>query len=128
MESNAFFRQATLRICCNLEIEEALHTMTRQNITLIGSGRTDAGVHALRQCAHVRMPRRFDTDDLRSALNGNLPRDIVVRDVRPVPAHFHARFSARGKRYAYRFTVGRLRPVFATDLFHWVRRPLDLAI
>jgi len=107
-------------------LERAFQVLLGETVVVHGAGRTDAGVHALRQAAHVRVPRSFDPEELVQALNGNLPRDIAVRAAREVPAGFHARFSAIGKRYLYRFVVGRIRPVLGTDLFHWVKRPLDI--
>ena len=109
-------------------LEDACATLFGERIAVHGAGRTDAGVHALRQTAHVRIPRDFPLDQLSGALNGNLPRDIVVRGCRAVPPGFHARFSARGKRYVYRFLNQPERPVLLGDLFHWVRRPMDIAL
>ncbi|MHC4076962.1 MAG: tRNA pseudouridine(38-40) synthase TruA [Planctomycetota bacterium] len=107
-------------------LEKALCVLVGETVAVHGAGRTDAGVHALRQSAHVRLPRPFEPEELVRALNGNLPRDIAVTRVREVPADFHARFSARGKRYAYRFLTTAVRPVLGTDLHHWVKRPLDI--
>ena len=107
-------------------LEKAIQVLVGETVVVHGAGRTDAGVHALRQAAHVRLPRSFDPEELVRALNGNLPRDVAVRGVREVPADFHARFSAIGKRYVYRFLSSRIRPVLGTDLYHWVKRPLDI--
>lgn len=107
-------------------LERAFSVLLGESIAVHGAGRTDAGVHALRQTAHVRLPRSFDPEELVLALNGNLPHDIAVREAREVPADFHARFSAIGKRYAYRYLTSRIRPVFGTDFYHWVKRPLDI--
>lgn len=107
-------------------LERALRVLVGETIVVHGAGRTDAGVHALRQAAHVRLPRFFEPEELVRALNGNLPHDIAVRTAVEVPADFHARFSATGKRYAYRFLTSPIRPVFGTDLHHWVKRPLDI--
>ncbi len=109
------------------QLERACATVFGELIAVHGAGRTDAGVHALRQTAHVTLPGTYQVPWLVRALNGNLPRDISVRSARPVPAEFHARFSARGKRYLYRYFVGPDRPVFGWDRFHWIRRPVDLA-
>ncbi len=108
-------------------VERAFATIFGEPIAVCGAGRTDSGVHALGQAAHVTLPEPYEPDRLVRALNGNLPRDIGVRQVRPVPDDFHARFSARAKRYLYRYFVGRHRPVFSRDLFHWVRPPMDLS-
>lgn len=108
-------------------LERAFEVLVGEPVVVHGAGRTDAGVHALRQCAHVRLQRDFEPWRLLRALNGNLPDDVVVRGVRRVPEDFHARFSAVGKRYVYRFLCSEVRPVFGRDLFCWVRRSLDVA-
>lgn len=107
-------------------LEEAFEVIVGEPVVVHGAGRTDAGVHALRQAAHVRLGRRIDPGVLVRAVNGNVPRDIAVTAVRPVPAEFHARFSAIGKRYAYRFSTGRVRPVFGRGYSHWARGVLDV--
>lgn len=107
-------------------IEEALRTVLGEPVVVHGSGRTDAGVHALRQCAHVRIERDFEPGNLLRAINGNLPETVRVVATRRVGPEFHARFSARGKRYVYRCLVSRVLPVFGRDHYHWVRRPVDL--
>lgn len=107
-------------------LEEACATLCGEPVVVHGAGRTDAGVHALRQCAHVRLAGDWPAEVLLRALNGNLPDEARVVGVRRVAPDFHARFSARGKRYAYRCVVSRIQPVFGRGLFHWVRRPVDL--
>lgn len=75
-----------------------------ERVAVHGSGRTDAGVHARGQVAHVDVPAtwRHDTERSRSALNAHLPPQIRVLEVRFASAAFHARYSARGKIYRYR--------------------------
>ena len=107
-------------------LEEAFEVLVGEPVVVHGAGRTDAGVHALRQCAHVRLPRPRPAEVLVRALNGNLPRDIAVRSVVEVPPSFHARFSASGKRYAYRMVISSVRPVFGDGYSHWVKRGLDI--
>lgn len=107
-------------------LEAALGAIFGQGVRVEGAGRTDAGVHAFGQVAHADLPRPFPTATLLRALNGNLPDQIVVRAVREVGSATHARFSALGKRYGYRFLVGPERPVLARGYYHWVRRPLDV--
>lgn len=107
-------------------LELALLTIFGEALVVQGAGRTDAGVHALRQSAHVRLPKAMQSPLLVRAINGNLPQDIVVRDARVVPDSFHARFSAVGKRYAYRFVVTPVRPVLALGFCHWQRTPIDV--
>lgn len=107
-------------------LEDGLSRIFGERIAVHGAGRTDAGVHALRQAAHVRIPRQMEPTELVRAINGNVPRDIAVTHARAVSASFHARFSASGKRYAYRFANSAIRPVHGADLFHWVRFPMAI--
>lgn len=107
-------------------LEEALAVICGQPVVVHGSGRTDAGVHALRQCAHVRLERDMEPSRLLRALNGNLPDSVRVTSSRRVGPAFHARFSARGKRYVYRCLTTPVLPVFGRGRFHWIRRPVDL--
>lgn len=80
-------------------LETAFATLCGRRVAVHGAGRTDAGVHALGQCAHADVDRRLDWV---AALNGNLPPGIRVLGCRPVRADFHARYSAKGKIYTYR--------------------------
>jgi tRNA pseudouridine38-40 synthase len=84
-------------------IERAFERVSRQQIRVHGAGRTDAGVHALGQCAHVDLPdTRLPPERWTSALNASLPPEIRVLRCRYVSKDFHARFSAKGKLYRYR--------------------------
>ena len=84
------------------EIEAALTVIyPEEKITLIGAGRTDAGVHGLSQVAHVELPARLDPIELCNALNGNLKRDVQIDSVAEVDNNFHARFSATAREYEY---------------------------
>ncbi len=106
------------------EIEEALQKVLRHRVSLVASGRTDAGVHALAQVAHFSSTRQVDPRRLRAALNGILPRDICVSDIREAGRSFHARFSTQAKTYVYVLSSGSKR-----DAFHlpWVTEvPYDL--
>ncbi len=102
-------------------IEEA--TGTRE-FELYGSGRTDAGVHALRQIAHLDVGARMPPDTLRRRVNDLLPSDINVLRIDPVPHRFHARHDAVARSYIYQ--VARRRTAFAKPFVWWVRDPLDL--
>jgi tRNA pseudouridine38-40 synthase len=108
------------------EIESALHQMTGEKINLIGSGRTDAGVHALGQVANFKCTTRLESDTFQNGLNSLLPDSIVIRDCDVVDADFHARFDARRKVYHYRILNRRLpKAVYRQYCWH-VRRPLDI--
>jgi tRNA pseudouridine38-40 synthase len=89
-----------------------------------GSGRTDAGVHALRQVAHLDLPSMLPADAIVERLNAALPHDINVLAAERVPARFHARHSAVARSYIYQIT--RRRTAFGKSLVWWVRDPLDL--
>ena len=84
-------------------IEEALGKLTREPVVLHGASRTDAGVHALGQSAHFDTDSRIPADKFSYALNALLPPDIRIRASSEAAPDFHARFSARGKRYRYLF-------------------------
>ena len=83
-------------------IEDAIRKITREDVKITGSGRTDAGVHAIGQVANFFIETQMDTDTLRKALNSTLPRDISIIKAQEVPDGFHAQFSSRSKVYEYR--------------------------
>lgn len=84
-------------------LEEAITAFCGEYVTLHGAGRTDAGVHALGQVAHLDLAREVGIDTLRNALNHHLrPAPIVVLVAASAAADFHARFSARARHYRYR--------------------------
>jgi tRNA pseudouridine38-40 synthase len=115
-------------------VEAALATVLRldETPTLTVAGRTDAGVHAIGQVAHVDVPSLGpDAPAMEMALvarrlAGVLPGDVGLRGIQIAPAGFHARFSALGRRYAYRVTDGIPNPLRRRDTVSWPR-PLDTA-
>lgn len=89
------------------ELEAAIQRVTGGlEVAVVGAGRTDAGVHARAQVAHVDLPVAIPPGGLVRALNGTLPAEIRVRCAVPAPPGFHARRSARGKHYSYRVRWG----------------------
>lgn len=84
-------------------LEEALARLTGESISVTGSSRTDAGVHAMGLCAHFDSATRIPAEKIAFALNTMLPEDIRIRESGPAPEGFHARYSAAGKVYRYRF-------------------------
>jgi len=107
-------------------IEEKIMVMTRERVILIGSGRTDAGVHARCQVANFRTGTRIPEGDFLRGLNSLLPRDIVVKDITEVPEDFHAQYSARSKTYEYTLFNGPTRQALYRNYAWFVFGPLDL--
>lgn len=108
------------------EIERAVGELTRdKSFEFYGSGRTDAGVHALRQVAHLDLRKPLPAETIRRGINDALPADIHILAVDSVPHRFHARHSAVARSYLYQ--VSRRRSAFAKPFVWWVREPLDLA-
>jgi tRNA pseudouridine38-40 synthase len=94
-------------------LEAVFAKITGEKIRVHGAGRTDAGVHALGQCAHVDLPpTNLEPAIWVAALNASLPPQIRVIGCRFVSRTFHARFSARGKRYRYRISTESVLPPF----------------
>jgi tRNA pseudouridine38-40 synthase len=86
-------------------IEAALRQLLQERVTLVGAGRTDAGVHAVRQVAHVHTSNRLPTQTLQRGLNALTPDDIVIHEVDDTPPSFHARFDAKKRVYRYRIAT-----------------------
>jgi len=82
-------------------IEEKIQTMTRQRVRLIGSGRTDARVHALGQVANFRTDSTIPVEGFHRGLNSLLPPDIAIQSVEEVDLQFHAQYAAKRKTYRY---------------------------
>ncbi len=105
-------------------LESALVRVLRlaEPARLVVAGRTDAGVHATGQVAHVDLAGSPDAARLRRALNGVLPPDVRVRAVTPAPEGFDARFSALSRCYVYRVTDAVPDPLRRNDTLAWPRR------
>ena len=107
------------------ELERAIRTATGVKMfELYGAGRTDAGVHALAQVAHLQADTRLDPDALHWRINDELPTDINVIDLVRAPQRFHARHDAVGRSYLYQ--IARRRTAFAKPYVWWVREDLDV--
>lgn len=99
-------------------------TGRRDRLELYGAGRTDAGVHAIGQVAHLDVATTLPPATLLARLNEALPSDIHIRDLRVASHRFHARHDAIARRYVYQ--VSRRRSAFAKPYVWWVRDPLDV--
>lgn len=107
------------------ELERAILAATGVgDFELYGSGRTDAGVHALAQVAHLDIHSSLPADTLRRRINDELPTDIVVLRAASVPHRFHARRDARARSYLYQ--VARRRTAFAKPFVWWVKEDLSV--
>jgi tRNA pseudouridine38-40 synthase len=109
------------------ELERVIGMLEDARVNVVGSGRTDAGVHADGQVANVVMKRAFTPDKLRAAINGNLWRDIRIMKAEKAPDEFHARFSAKKKTYLYRIINAPVISPFWRRYAHHEQRPLDIA-
>ncbi len=107
-------------------IEHVLHDAGLRLVYLGGAGRTDAGVHALGQVAHLHLEARDAPrpSELRRLLDSALPQDIAMRDVRSCPPRFHSRHDAMDRTYLYQ--ISRRRSAFGKPWIWWVKRSLDL--
>ena len=115
-----------------LSVQEALETAVErfcgERLTVFGAGRTDAGVHALAQVAHVDLAREADPEVIRSAINHHLrPHAISVIEATPAPPGFDARLSARNRRYLYRILNRRAPPALQRGRVWHVAPPLNPA-
>ena len=108
------------------EIEKALMTMTGEKVALIGSGRTDAGVHAFGQVANFHCDTALSPGNFQKGLNSLLPEDIVITACKQVPEKFHARYDVKSKTYHYRI-LNRDLPAAIFRQYAWhIRKLLDL--
>lgn len=108
------------------EIEQAVAHVVGHSVAVIGSGRTDAGVHALGQVANFHCDTRLNEKVILKALNSILPDNIVVRLCEQVDADFHARYDARSKTYRYRIFNHPISVAIGRQYAWHIRRPLNL--
>jgi tRNA pseudouridine38-40 synthase len=108
-------------------LERAFKRIAGEAVRVHGAGRTDAGVHALAQCAHVDLAKKtLPAARWTNALNATLPPTIRILRCRYVWKSFHARFSAKGKVYRYRIWSGEVLPPFEYGRVWHVTAPLDV--
>ena len=109
-------------------VENCLFRLTGREVRLHGSGRTDAGVHALGQVAHFLTEASLPLAAFREGLNSLLPRDIVILEAREAPADFHARYGAKAKTYEYRILNRPVRSPLCLQQCWWLAHPLDVSL
>ena len=108
------------------ELKRALYELTGERLKVYGAGRTDAGAHAAGQVVSFRLPDgSIPVSRLVAALNAKLPADVSALSAEAVPDGFHARYSASGRRYRYRYLDRPGRPALERDRCWHLRTPLD---
>ena len=107
-------------------IEENIQMMVGEQVTLIGSGRTDAGVHALHQTCNFITRSGIEPDSMRRGLNSLLPDDILIRRIEYVPLDFHSRYSVKSKTYEYRIWNRKDANIFLRNYTWHIRDELDI--
>jgi tRNA pseudouridine38-40 synthase len=108
------------------EIRKAAEQVLRCNFEMQGAGRTDAGVHALGQVMHMKLPSpvQLSTEGIRSRLNDLLPAEIVILNVERVPSNFHARHDAASRVYLYQ--ISKRKQAFIKRYVWWIKEELDI--
>jgi len=107
-------------------LEAGISAITQEDIRAIGSGRTDAGVHALGQVANFRTNSNIGEGGLFRGINSLLPWDVVVKELTETDASFHARYDAKSKIYLYQIYRGSARSALYRDYAWFIHEPLDL--
>ena len=105
-------------------VEEALSTLLKRKVAIVGAGRTDAGVHASQLFAHFDEDKEIETAEFIYKLNAILPKTIVINDVFKVKPDMHARFDAISRSYLYRITLKK--DVFSYEYTHYIKPKLDI--
>ena len=107
-------------------LEEGIGKITQEDISVIGSGRTDAGVHAINQVANFRTNSKLGVRNLFHGINSLLPRDIVVKELVEVDVAFHARYDTKSKVYLYQIYNGPVRPALFRHYAWFIDNHLDM--
>lgn len=108
------------------EVDRAIRKATsRREFELYGAGRTDAGVHAVGQVAHLEIYTDWPPETLRARVNDTLPSDIHIVRAEKVPHRFHARHDARSRSYLYQ--ISQRKTAFFKPYVWWIKEPLDVA-
>ncbi|MBN1380319.1 MAG: tRNA pseudouridine(38-40) synthase TruA [Deltaproteobacteria bacterium] len=107
-------------------LEETIGTITNEKIKVIGSGRTDAGVHALNQVAHFKTSSNLDLGRLFTGINSLLPKQIAIKELTEVDENFHALHDVTGKTYLYQIYNRPVRSVLYRHYAWHIPYPLDV--
>lgn len=120
-------RQVSTENTIQGKLEALLTKMTGQKIEIIGSGRTDAGVHALGQVANFHADTQMSPEEILNYMNFYLPEDIAVISVKEVSERFHSRLNVKGKSYCYRVVQTEVPHIFDRKYAHFMKEDLDVA-
>lgn len=108
------------------EIEKALKQINAgKSVTLVSSGRTDAGVHAYNQRGHFELSKDIPCEKLQCGINSLIPNDIYIKNIHPVKENFHARFDVKAKEYIYKINMGEYNPI-EKDYVYQYNKKLDI--
>ena len=105
-------------------LEDALSTLLKEGITIVGAGRTDSGVHAKQMFAHFNTTNNFSLEKLTYKLNSFLPKDISVQNIFRIKDEIHARFDAISRTYKYRISL--CKNVFSFNNSYYFKQKLDV--
>lgn len=107
-------------------LEESIEKITGQKVSVIGSGRTDAGVHAYNQVGSFKCSTKLPVNKIFMGVNSTLPPDIVVKNLEEMPDNFHALRDVKSKIYVYKIYNQKIRPALGRKYFWHVRYSLDV--
>ena len=107
-------------------LEDGISTITQEDVRVVGSGRTDAGVHAMNQVANFRINSDIKEIGLLRGINSVLPWDVVVKELAEVDASFHARYNAKSKTYMYQIYCGAVRSALYRNYAWFIHETLDI--
>lgn len=102
-------------------VEDSLSQLLREKISIVGSGRTDTGVHCVQQFFHADIEKEIKGQELLMRLNSFLPKDIAIRDILPVKSNAHARYDARERAYEYHITT-RKNPLLMGRAYYFFKK------
>ncbi len=126
---NGWQRQGNTPDTIQEKLENILEHLYGEPVEISGSGRTDAGVHALHQVANYRVPRmlsRYSCQEIHQYFNRYLPQDIRILSVTKADERFHARLSAQSKLYEYRIDCGDISNIFERRYLYRIDEPLNI--
>lgn len=123
---NGWQKQGNTENTIQGKLEQVLSEIAGEAVEVNGSGRTDAGTHALGQVANFKMRWHKTAEELRIKIQKALSEDMALHTIEEMPPRFHSRLSATAKTYEYRIWMGNTPPVFWRRYVFWCEKPLDV--